>query len=199
MLKVEHLVIRAAAPISFEVADGACMVIEGPSGSGKTSILRALADLDPVEGFVFVDGAERMEMSGPEWRRLVRYAAAEPAWWSATPRAHFPADAEVDIERLIASLGLPRTMLDQPLAELSTGERLRLALARSLAGHPKVLLFDEPTAALDPEAGALAEELIRFQKQAGRSVVLVTHDAGQASRLGDFRLGLSDTNAEAVS
>ncbi len=190
MLRVEHLAVRGLAPISFELPAGRCLVVEGPSGSGKTSLLRALADLDPVEGFIFLDGAERREVPGPEWRRLMRYAASEPAWWGATPRSHFAPDAETD--RLLAALGLSRAMLDQPVAELSTGERQRLALARAVADGPRILLLDEPTASLDAKSAALVEALIVGQLQAGVGVVLVTHDGAQARRLGHFALQLDN-------
>ena len=122
MLRVEHLKVGTLPPLSFSVADGECMAVEGPSGSGKTRLLRAIADLDPAPGLVFVDGTERREMSGPSWRRLVRYAAAEPAWWTDTPRAGLPYEAGSQrVGRLLASVGLEAGALDRPVAQLSTG------------------------------------------------------------------------------
>lgn len=194
MLRVEHLKIAGLPPMSFAVADGECLAVEGPSGSGKTRLLRAIADLDDVEGHIFLDGLERGEVSGPEWRRLVRYASAEPAWWSETPRQCFPRSArseEERLERLARSLGLQGELLDRPVALLSTGERQRLALMRALADEPRVLLLDEPTAALDSANAALVEELIRYQTLAGRSVLLVSHDADQIARLAHARLQLA--------
>src|SRR5262245_55441850 len=92
----------------------------------------------------------------------------------------------------IAALGLERLDLDQPVAELSTGERQRLALVRALADDPPVLLLDEPTSALGPTTAALASEFIKFQILAGRIVILVSHDAVQIERLATARLHLSD-------
>jgi putative ABC transport system ATP-binding protein len=66
---------------------------------------------------------------------------------------------------------------------LSTGERLRLGLALGLADEPRAVLLDEPTAALDVQATALVEELIRFQLLSGRIVILVSHDVSQIARL----------------
>jgi ABC-type multidrug transport system ATPase subunit len=138
---------------------------------------------------VFLEGVERRELPGPEWRRRVRYASAEPAWWGATPREHFTASEK--LERLLTALGLGKALLDRPIAELSTGERQRLGLVRAIADDPAVLLLDEPTSALDQQSAALAEELIKFQALAGRVVILVSHDAAQIERLAHARLQLA--------
>jgi ABC-type proline/glycine betaine transport system ATPase subunit len=123
----------------------------------------------------------------------VRYASAEPAWWGATAREHFPATAKLD--RLLSAVALEPRLLDRPISELSTGERQRLGLIRAIADEPSVLLFDEPTSALDSQAAALAEELIKFQMLAGRIVILVSHDAQQIDRLAHARLLLADADA----
>lgn len=195
MLRVEHLRIGSLPPLSFAVTNGECLAIEGPSGSGKSRILRAIADLDPVDGQLFLDGSERREMAAPLWRRAVRYAAAEPGWWSDAARASFPQDAAVQsrIARLLSALGLDIDVLDRPLALLSTGERQRLALVRALVDEPKILLLDEPTGALDVASTALVEELIRFQLLAGRSVLIASHDGGLIGRLAHARLQLAPT------
>ena len=186
MLLVEHLQVGDLPPLTFELADGECLAVEGPSGAGKTRLLRAIADLEPAKGHVFLDGANRNEMSGPEWRKKVRYCAAEPAWWTDTARPAFPPAMRLD--RLLHSLGLEADVLDRPIAVLSTGERQRLALARALIDEPRVLLLDEPTSALDAQSAALAEELIRFHVLSGRSVLLVSHDRGPIERLAHARL-----------
>jgi ABC-type iron transport system FetAB ATPase subunit len=191
VLRVEHLRAGTLPPLTFEVAAGECLAVEGPSGAGKTLLLRAIADLDPAAGQVFLNGAERSEMPAPLWRRSVRYCAAEPAWWSDTPRDAFAAAPAARVKRLLHSLGLDPAVLDRSVAALSTGERQRLALARALLDEPQVLLLDEPTAALDPQAAALVEELIRFQTLAGRCVLLVSHDRGQIEHLAHARLLLS--------
>lgn len=199
MLRVEHLRVLRLPPLSFQVAAGECLAVEGPSGAGKTVLLRAIADLDPAPGQVFLDGAERTEMPAPHWRRQVRYVAAEPGWWADTPRPTLPARTTGDkLNRLLASVGLEDHSLDRPIGQLSTGERQRLALIRALADDPKVLLLDEPTAALDPAAAALVEELIRFQMLAGRSVVLASHDRGLIGRLAHARLQLAKPVASEV-
>ena len=188
MLRVDDLTVGGLPPVSFEVAPHECLAVEGPSGAGKTRLLRAIADLDAADGFVYLDGAERREVPAPEWRRHVRYASAEPAWWGPRVREHFPVAAKLD--RLILAVGLEPKLLDRPISELSTGERQRLGLVRAIADEPRVLLLDEPTSALDAQAAALTEELIRFQILSGRIVVLVSHNPGQVVRLAQARLVL---------
>lgn len=194
MLRVESLKVDPLPPLTFTVANGECLAVEGPSGSGKTRLLRAIADLDEATGHVFADGAERSEVRAPDWRRRVRYASAEPAWWTPTAREAFPSptpESSARLERLLTAMAIKPAHLDAPLSELSTGERHRLALARALIDEPSVLLLDEPTSGLDAQSGALVEELIRFQLLAGRTVVLATHDQGQIDRLAHARLQLA--------
>lgn len=194
LLRVEQLKVDPLPPLTFMVADGECLAVEGPSGSGKTRLLRAIADLDEAPGHIFVDGAERSETRAPKWRRRVRYASAEPAWWTTTAREAFPLttpDASTRLDRLLTAMALNPRLLDRPLSELSTGERHRLALARAMIDEPRVLLLDEPTSGLDPQTGALVEELIRFQLLAGRSIVLASHDQAQIDRLAHARLQLA--------
>jgi ABC-type iron transport system FetAB ATPase subunit len=193
VLRVDYLAVPGLPTLSFEVAAGECLAVEGPSGSGKTRMLRAIADLDPAGGYVHLDGAERGEMRGPEWRRHIRYASAEPAWWAATGREHFPQGARLG--RLLSAVALDADHLDRPIVELSTGERQRLGLIRALADEPRVLLLDEPTSALDATSAAMAEELIKFQLLAERIVLIVSHDSAQIERLAHARLQLAACTA----
>ncbi|MFQ5626715.1 MAG: ATP-binding cassette domain-containing protein [Methyloligellaceae bacterium] len=190
LLRIESLQVYGLEPVSFQLGGGECLAVQGPSGSGKTVLLRALADLDPAEGQVFLDGAERGALSGPEWRKRVRYAAAEPGWWDETPREHFTRGE--GLEKLITSLGLNSTQLDQSLAKLSTGERQRMALARAVIDAPSVLLLDEPTGALDAKATTQAERLMKQRLKAGDAIILVSHDPKQVKRLADRKLTIRD-------
>lgn len=112
-----------------------------------------------------------------KWRRLVRYLPAEPGWW-----ADFT-DWTTALD-IVRQLGLPDEARDWPISRLSTGERLWLALARALTVAPKVLLLDEPTAALNPASVAAVESLIQVRASAGFGVLWVTHDVEQARRVG---------------
>ena len=114
LLSVRDLQTNLLKPASFSLSAGECIVIRGPSGGGKTLLLRAIADLDPNEGEVRLDGRDRATMSGPEWRRLVGYLPAEPGWWADTVGEHFTDwTAALAVAR---ELGFPTDATDWPIA-----------------------------------------------------------------------------------
>lgn len=157
------------------------MAVRGPSGAGKSLLLRAVVDLDPNVGDVSLDGVSREAVSGPAWRRLVGYLPAEPGWWGDRVGEHFTDWAKA--RPLVERLGLPDDSRDWPLTRPSTGERMRLALVRALVQQPKVLLLDEPTAALDATSVTIVEALIAERVAEGLAVLWVTHDAAQGDRV----------------
>jgi putative ABC transport system ATP-binding protein len=181
ILQIRDLRTNVLKPASLSLSAGECLAVRGPSGAGKTLLLRAIADLDPNEGLMRLDGRDRSTITGPEWRRLVGYVPADPGWWADTVGEHF-SDWTAALA-LVRDLGFPDEAKAWPIARLSTGERLRLALIRALMVRPKVLLLDEPTAALDPASVAAVESLIAAQLRAGLAVLWVTHDAEQAKRI----------------
>jgi ABC-type iron transport system FetAB ATPase subunit len=174
---------RFGGPFDFSLLAGECVAIQGPSGAGKSVLLRMLADLDPHEGEVLLDGQSAASMPAPAWRAQVVYQAAEPAWWEASAGQHFTAAQRGFVREAMAALDLAPGLLDTEIERLSTGERQRLALVRSLACAPRVLLLDEPTAALDPASVARAEALLRARLADGMALLIVTHSAEQARRL----------------
>lgn len=166
---------------SFELADGECVAVQGASGSGKTLLLRALADLDPSNGEVTLNGERREHVSAPIWRRRICFLPAEPGWWADTVAEHFPNwDQAVP---LIGMLNLSPACKSWQITRLSTGERQRLALVRAVILQPQVLLLDEPTAALDPDSTRCVESLMGSLLESGTSIVWVTHDREQARRV----------------
>lgn len=181
MLSVRDLHRPGLVDASFDLADGECIAVRGPSGSGKTLLLRAIADLDPNDGTVMLDGRSRTETPAPQWRRAVTYVPAEPGWWAETVGAHFP-DWSGAVP-FVDALGLSRSARDWPIQRLSTGERQRFALIRALLLRPRVLLLDEPTSGLDPAATEAVEGQVAAQLAVGASAVWVTHDAAQAARV----------------
>jgi ABC-type iron transport system FetAB ATPase subunit len=158
------------------------VAVTGPSGSGKSLFLRMIADLDPGEGGAWLDGQERQSLAAPAWRRRVAYAAAEPGWWDESVANHF---ADLAAARALAArLGVAADLLGGAVLRLSTGERQRLALVRTLLADPPMLLLDEPTGALDTASVGLVEALLRERLAAGVAMLLVSHDPALAQRLG---------------
>ncbi|HLN22685.1 MAG TPA: ABC transporter ATP-binding protein [Patescibacteria group bacterium] len=181
MLEVVALRRAALQPASFSLAAGECLAVRGPSGAGKSLLLRAIADLDPNEGQVSLDGQARDSMTAPQWRRLVGYLPAEPGWWADSIGEHF--SNWTTVSPMLDALGLPAAACAWPVSRASTGERLRLALVRALSVGPRVLLLDEPTAALDAVSVAAVEALIAAKVVQGMAVLWVTHDTAQAKRV----------------
>ncbi|PIE08771.1 MAG: ATP-binding protein [Rhodobacterales bacterium] len=195
MLRVARLSTRLIGPLSLELAAGECAAVQGPSGSGKTLLMRAIADLDPNRGEVSLGGRAREAFTAPQWRRAVALVPAEPGWWEETVGAHFAADP--DPAPGLAALHLEGA-LGWEVARCSTGERQRLALLRALQTAPKVLMLDEPTAALDGEATAAVEALLRARMAGGLALLLITHDPAQALRLATRQYRMDAGRLEAI-
>jgi putative ABC transport system ATP-binding protein len=186
VIEVRDLHTAILKPASFALSTGECVAIRGPSGAGKTLLLRAIADLDSSQGLVTLDGRDRSTIAAPTWRRLVGYVPAEPGWWAETVGEHFADRAAAAV--FLNNFGFPDETVTWPISRLSTGERLRLALVRALIMRPKVLLLDEPTAALDAASVTAVEALIAAERRAGLAVLWVTHDPSQAGRIADRQL-----------
>ena len=180
------------------------LVLFGPSGAGKSLTLQALAGLVPVRhGFVRVGGETLFESDGgvdlPAHRRRIGYvpqhhalfpfcdAAANVAF--GLPRRERRRDAS-RVQDLLREVGLAHLAEARP-ASLSGGERQRVALARALAVEPRLLLLDEPFASID-RAGraALWHTLREVLARRATPAVLVTHDAGEARRVGQAAVRL---------
>jgi len=183
-LQADDLTTVAGGPFALRLGAGETVCLSGPSGAGKTLLLRALADLDPNEGRVFLDGRAREKFRPAQWRRKVGFLPAESHWWADRMADHFswpPAYLE--------QLGLDRDILDRSVERCSTGERQRLALLRLLANEPLVLLLDEPTASLDADNVARAETVIAdYRQRHGTAILWVSHDSGQIDRVADRTL-----------
>jgi len=185
MLSVKNLSRPGLEPASFELAAGECLALRGPSGAGKSLLLRALADLDPNDGDLRLDGKPREEIPAPVWRRRVGYVPAEPGWWSERLGDHF--DDWQGQTGPARRLEISPEVDTRPVSRLSTGERQRLALLRALEHRPEVLLLDEPTGPLDEETTAAVEALLREKQDNGLAILWVTHDKRQAERVATRR------------
>lgn len=183
LLSVRGLVRPGIDVPDFDLAAGEALSVMGPSGSGKSLFLRSLADLDPNEGDLRLNGKSRETMPGPQWRRWVTYVPAESGWWAERVGAHFE---DWDATAPSAGrLGFPADAGGWPVSRLSTGEHQRLALLRALEPIrvDRLLLLDEPTSGLDTGSIAVVEGRLREFLADGGGLVFVTHDAAQAKRL----------------
>jgi len=186
LFEVEALTVGPLQDVCLALAPGEILGISGPSGSGKSRLLRALADLDPHSGILRCGGQDADALSGPAWRRQVRYLPAESAWWSERVGDHFPLPPE---STTLARLGLTPAALEWSVTRLSSGERQRLALLRALADRPRVLLLDEPTANLDTGNRLAAEALVGdYARTEAAGVIWVSHDSAQLARVATRRL-----------
>ncbi len=180
------------AGVNAEVAAGEILAVVGPSGSGKSSLLRLINRLDdPSEGTVYLDGVDYRTIPAHEVRRRVGLVMQRPVLFpgvvrdnvAAGPSYRGEAMSTAQVERLLAEVGLPG-LAGRDVATLSGGEVQRVALARTLANEPEVLLLDEPTSALDGAAARAVEALVvKVVSLFEPACVLVTHDAAQAARL----------------
>lgn len=192
--------------LDLALEPGELVTVRGATGAGKSLLLRSLAQLDPLdEGELALLGRPAPEWSPTAWRRRVAYLHQSPVLLPGTVAENLRApfawkaheDRDFDAGRVLSRLeplGRGRSWLERDAADLSGGERQILALLRTLNAGPTVLLLDEPTAALDPAATDSVETLVRDwldgSNGAPRAVLWVTHDAGQARRMGRRRLVL---------
>jgi ABC-type multidrug transport system fused ATPase/permease subunit len=179
--------------IDLAVGAGEVTAVVGASGAGKSSLLRCLVRLDePGSGRVLVDGRDAAELDPCTLRRRVGLVTQAPVMLEGDVRANLaygldgPAPAALD--EALAATGLSPSFMDRTARELSGGEAARVALARALTRDPGALLLDEPTAALDREAVASIEALVRSLAGRGLAIVIVTHNEAQAARVADARL-----------
>ena len=188
----------ALGPIALTVPDGKTTVLIGPSGCGKSTLLRLLIGLiEPDAGRVSFDGTDVTPQSAQALRRQIGYVIQDGGLFP-----HLTARGNVAL--LARHLGWERSRIDARIAELaaltrfpadgldrlpqrlSGGQRQRVGLMRALMLDPAALLLDEPLGALDPLVRAeLQSDLRDIFRTLGKTVVLVTHDLGEASFFGD--------------
>jgi len=187
----------ALQPTTLEISRGEFVAVIGPSGSGKTTLLSMLGGmLAPSDGKVWLEGESLYDASATTRAKirqqklgfvfqtfnLIPYLSALenvqiPLMLKGTPSA----EDQERVMALLTKVGLGPRVHHKP-SELSIGQQQRVALARTLANDPAVILADEPTGNLDPET---REQVLRFLetlRDEGRTVIMVTHDPDAASR-----------------
>lgn len=188
--------------VSLEVAAGEVVAVFGPSGSGKSTLLRAVAGLVEVDsGWVVIDG---VDVTGvPTHRRRVGMVFQDEQLFPHRDVAGNVAfglemagverrERESRVEELLSAVGLDG-FGDRDVSTLSGGEAKRVALARSLAPKPAVLLADEPLTGLDADLhDRLAVEVGAVLRESGTTTLWVTHDRAEAALVADRSVSLAD-------
>jgi ABC-2 type transport system ATP-binding protein len=176
--------------VSLQVGRGELVALLGPNGAGKTTTVEI------IEGYRSADGGAVRVLGqvprdgGPALKArvglMLQGGGLDPR---STPRAALRLyaafhDGARDPEALLAAVGL-RGAAGTRVRRLSGGERQRLALALALVGDPEVLILDEPTAGMDPEARRTTRDLVAGFRAEGRAILLTSHDLGEVERLAD--------------
>jgi len=194
--------VRALDGVTFDVEAGEWIAMMGPSGSGKTTLINILGGLDtPTSGCAVVDGVDvaRFDEAG-----LTRYRAEKVGFvfqqFHLVPYLtaienvmlaqyfHSTTD-ENEARKALERVGLGDRLTHVP-AQLSGGEQQRVAVARSLINHPKLLLADEPTGNLDETNEQIVIDLLRELHVEGHTILMVTHDPS-IGRLANRRIDLA--------
>jgi NitT/TauT family transport system ATP-binding protein len=187
-------VVRATHRVSIDVFRGDRFVLLGPSGCGKSTLLKAVAGfIKPVEGSIHLEG---QLVHGPGPDRIVVFQEFDqlPPWKTVMENVAFPLLASRTLNRreakeraahYIDMVGLSRFAAVYP-HELSGGMKQRVAIARALAMQPRILLMDEPFAALDAlTRRKMQEELLALWENTGFTLLFVTHSIEEALLVGN--------------
>lgn len=183
-----HRTVHALAGVSFSLERGGLLGLVGPNGAGKSTAVKVLAGiLRPDGGRVEVDGRHPFDDRERHVGRIgVVFGQRTQLWWDLPVGEGFdllrdiyrvePARYRRTRDELVAMLRLER-VLDQPVRQLSLGQRMRAEIAAALLHEPELLFLDEPTIGLDaPSKLAVREFVRRANRERGTTVLLTTHD-----------------------
>ncbi len=174
--------VQALNGVSLDVRRGDFIALVGPNGSGKTTLLRALHGMLSLQGRRELSDRSAVQAMVFQRPFVMRLSVANnlrlALWLARVPRGEWAERTELALHRVgMADLG------ERPARALSGGQQQRLALARAWAIRPQVLFLDEPTASLDPTAKKDFEVLLAGFAADGMTLVMSTHNLGQAKRL----------------
>lgn len=194
-----HGAAHALSDVDLDIPPRRVIVLIGPSGCGKSTLLRLMTGLTlPDEGVVLFEGQPVTLARLPALRRRIGYVIQDgglfphlTGFGNVTLMARHlrwpTAKVTSRIDELCALVRLTPNLLQRFPAEMSGGERQRVALMRALMLDPDLLLLDEPLAALDPMVRyELQNDLAEIFRSLAKTVILVTHDMGEAGFLGDL-------------
>ena len=198
--------LHALKDVSLSVAQGEVVVILGPSGCGKSTLLRTINGLEPVQSGNFIIEGERIDQNFKEWRRIrqkigmvfqsyelfdhlnvLHNIILGPMKVQNVPKE----DAIALAREWLKIVGLADKENSYP-KELSGGQKQRIAIVRSLVMKPKIMLFDEVTAALDPEIVREVLDVMLNLAKEGQTMLIVTHEMGFARAVADRIVFMDD-------
>lgn len=195
-LVLENVGVGNLSEVVLTLPAGQVACLSGPSGSGKSRLLRAVADLEPHDGVISLNGTSQQAIPAHRWRSRVVMVPADSQWWFDDVGSHFPEGAD---PILPSALGFPPEVKGWSVSRLSSGERQRLALWRALSLQPEALLLDEPTANLDNDSTEAIESWLLDEIRSRRIAVLwVAHDPGQIHRVADAHYRIQGNTLERV-
>jgi ABC-2 type transport system ATP-binding protein len=189
--------------VDLQIKRGEIFGLLGPNGAGKSTTIRMLCTLlEPTSGRATVNGFDVVKQANEVRRSLGTVLAGERSiYWKLTGREnleyfaalyHIPtAIAKKRVEELIERMEI-KDRANELVEKYSTGMRQRIAIAKALLARPPILLLDEPTLGLDPQAARNLRELIAQLKEEGHTILLTTHYMEEADLLSD-RIGIIDT------
>ena len=194
-LSLHQLSFLNNGPYSFSLRPGECLGLNGPSGVGKTQLFRAVSDLIPSLGDIVFKGKNKDSVSAVEWRSQVTMVPTDSVWWYDEISSHFSSPKEkAFLDNMCINVGLPKEIVNWQVNRLSTGEKQRLSLIRTLQIKPAILLLDEPTSGLDAVNTQLVETLLlELCQSENLSLMWVSHDAAQLERVSDRILFMDKT------
>ena len=199
--------LHAVDDVDFSIGAGRSLGLVGESGCGKSTLVRVLARLlDTTEGRIFFEGVDLAAIPATGFARLPQRAAIQMVFQDPTdslnPRytaretiaeplalltGQRGAEAAARVAEVAAQVGLPTELLSRFPHQLSGGQKARVGIARALAVRPRLLILDEPTAALDVSVQAVVLQLLdRLRAELGLSYLFVSHDLNVVRLLTDF-------------
>ena len=215
LYKIGTQEIHALRGVDLQIDEGEYLTIVGPSGSGKSTLMQLIGCLDiPSQGKLLLDGVDISKASNSDLSTLRNQKIGFVFQsFNLLPRLNVLQNVELPMiyaqisskERTkralaaIESVGLKDRSLNRP-SQLSGGQCQRVAIARALVNHPRIILADEPTGALDSKTGADILQLFRSLHQKGHTIVMVTHDlkiAAEAPRQIALRDGVVEKDTKA--
>jgi ABC-2 type transport system ATP-binding protein len=200
--KPEPNMFTAVGGVSLQIERGEIFGLLGPNGAGKTTTIRMLCTLlEPTAGTATVNGFDIVRQATQVRQNLGTVLAGERSiYWKLTGRENLeyfaalyhipPATARERINELLARMEL-EDRANELVEKYSTGMKQRIAISKALLARPPILLLDEPTLGLDPQAARKVRELITEFKAEGHTILLTTHYMEEADQLSD-RIGIID-------